>query len=130
MPFVNNIHAHGNGSESKVFLFILNMAIIETVIGDILFYPDDVDVVMQQQVLIILKVLSDDNDDEMESSVRDKYITEGKQAKKISLSVNLIDLGNSFQRYYSLLLVISEERVIYEYGGSCCVKISNYVPVV
>lgn len=53
VPFVNTIHDHAIGSGSQLLRFILKNMIIDTVIGDMLFRPDDVDGVTKKIALKI-----------------------------------------------------------------------------
>lgn len=74
VPFVNILYAHGISDMRKVLHLILNKPIIKIAITEKLFHPDNVNDVMQQRARIILKMLSEDHDDEFDASGRDKYI--------------------------------------------------------
>lgn len=118
----NANHSHSIGGGNQVLRYILNKLLIETVIGDMLFHPDDVDGVTQQRALSIFKVLSDDIYDELASG-RDIYTAEDNILKTIKLLAKNIDLCDSFRNVSSILQVILEVVRISEYGGSSIITI-------
>jgi hypothetical protein len=128
VPFVSTLHAHGVCG-ARQLRFLLNKRIVETVIGDMFFHPDDVDGVTQRRALSIFKMLSDDEVEEPAEG-RDQYVAEIKTVKRFTLAVKLIALGDSFRSVSRQLNVIREESGIADYGGSSDVTISNYVRIV
>ena len=124
LPFVDTLHAHGVGGGRQVLRFPLNKMIIQKIIGDVFFHPEDVDSVTQKRALSIFKVLSDDDDaDQSESAGRDQYIVEVETAR-------LIALCDSFSSVSGKSQVIRNESGIAEHGSSFDISISNYVRIV
>jgi hypothetical protein len=105
--------------------FLFNKRIVETVVGDIFVYPDDVDGVTQRRTLRIFEMLSDDKIEEPAEG-RDQNLAEIKTVKTFTLAVKLIDFGDSFCSVSRQLNFICKESGISHNGGSC-VTISNCV---
>ncbi|KAI8896752.1 hypothetical protein BC833DRAFT_621868 [Globomyces pollinis-pini] len=60
VPFVNTLHAHLVDNEPTLTVWI-NKTIVETIIGDMFFHPDDIENVTQTRALSIFKMVDEVN---------------------------------------------------------------------
>ena len=122
VPFGNTLHAHA-ADDQAILRFWINKPIVETIIGEMFFHPDDVEGVTQARALSIFKE-ADDGDGE---NGLEFYSSEIKTIKRFQLAIRLVGLGDSFRSVSRQLQVIREESGISLYGGASDVTVSNYV---
>ena len=123
VPFVNTLHAHF-GNEGAALRFWINKPIVETILGEMFFHPDDVDGVTHTRALSIFRRAHED-----EANDREFYYAEIKTKKRFQLAIKLVALGDSFRSVGRQLQVIREESGIAAYGGASDVTVSNYIRI-
>ncbi|KAH6577372.1 hypothetical protein BASA60_004062 [Batrachochytrium salamandrivorans] len=121
VPFVNTLHAHF-GNEEAGLRFWINKPIVETIIGEMFFHPDDVEGVTHTRALSIFQIADED-----ETNEREVYFAEIKTKKRFQLAIKLVALGDSFRSVSRQLQVIRDESGIAAYGGASDVTVSNYI---
>ncbi|KAH9255905.1 hypothetical protein BASA81_006083 [Batrachochytrium salamandrivorans] len=121
VPFVNTLHAHF-GNEEAGLRFWINKPIVETIIGEMFFHPDDVEGVTHTRALSIFQIADED-----ETNEREVYFAEIKTKKRFQLAIKLVALGDSFRSVSRQLQVIRDESGIAAYGGASDITVSNYI---
>ncbi|KAH6602697.1 hypothetical protein BASA61_000862 [Batrachochytrium salamandrivorans] len=123
VPFVNTLHAHF-GNEEAGLRFWINKPIVETIIGEMFFHPDDVEGVTHTRALSIFQIADED-----ETNEREVYFAEIKTKKRFQLAIKLVALGDSFRSVSRQLQVIRDESGIAAYGGASDITVSNYIRI-
>eukprot|EP00171_Calliarthron_tuberculosum_P016065 IDg16065t1 len=108
VPFANTLDAHFE--RSGTVRFLINARIVEVIIGDLLFDPNDVEGLSRSRALSLFKLVEpddgarnssgDDNDNDVPVSsliLREEYMVEIKTAKRFHLLVDAVSLGASFR---------------------------------
>ena len=125
VPFVNKLESHFEFGGALRFL--VNKSIVEVIIGDLLFHPDDINGCTHARALSLfepLEVADDDNDVE-----QDMYVVTIKTAKRFSLVVGCVALGASFRMETNMVQLVRDESGLSFYSGCSELLTSNYVRV-
>ena len=115
----------------------INKRIVEVIIGDMLFNPDDIEGVTHACALSLFKLVDPDpvnnvNEYFPESSaliVQEEYITIIKTAKRFHLLVETISIGASFRMGLRMVQMFKEHCSMSVYGGCNDTIASNYSQV-
>ncbi len=130
--FNNTLAAHFDGEKSLVF--IINRDIVDVIIGDMLFNPDDEESApTRERALNIFKIFADadmDNDDGEQDLNRDAYKVEIKSSRLFNLIVGFIACGASFRMSSRLVCVTKTISHMSCFGGCSEGRAASYVRVV
>jgi hypothetical protein len=90
-PFINTLDSHFD--EEQSFSFLVNKSIVEVIIGQLLFHPDDVDGISHEQAMSIFKRLEDESgvDNSADYTI---YVNKFRQ---FSLCIKFIACGATFR---------------------------------
>ncbi|KAI8895523.1 hypothetical protein BC833DRAFT_567403 [Globomyces pollinis-pini] len=126
VPFVNQIDSHFE--LEGVIRFLINKSIVEVIIGDLLFHPDDINECTHARALSLFKLseVADDGSD----SERDIYVVTIKTSKRFSLVVGCVALGASFRMASNMVQLVRDESGLSFYSGISVELTSNYIRVV
>ena len=130
--FANTIEAHFDGSGT--LLLPINKRIVEVIIGDMLFNPDDIEGVTRARALSLFKLVKPDpvenfNEDVPESSAlisREEYAASIKTANRFHLLVDTISIGASFRMGSRMVQIFKEHCSMSVYGWCNDTIASNY----
>ena len=101
--------------------FTINKSIVENIIRNLLFHPDDVGDVTYPRALSIHKSEVDSADAQPHS-----YIAEVQTVKRFRLAAKFVGFDDSFRSSSRQLGVIGEETGMAEYGNESDVTISSF----
>ena len=125
VAFVNTLDAHLEKQPNRLRTLI-NGPIVETVVGDLLFHPDDVESVTLQRALQQFKKLDEPDRENGEQGQRDLYEVVIKNPRRFNLCVDFVACGASFHMASRLMDCTQAESGISLYGGCSDVVASNY----
>lgn len=103
---------------------LIKKDIVETIVGELLFHPDDVQGITCDRALSLFDSL---NTDDAEVNT---YVVMLKAPRRFALCVKYIACGASFRRASRLMDYTKMESGISFYGGCTAVVASNYARVV
>ena len=123
----NTLQAHMDIGKD-VYVFLINRQIVDVVVGDLLFDPDDDDVELpRERALSFFKLQEDAADDD---EAHDAYTVTIKSSRQFRLVIKFVTCGTSFHLTSRLLTQIKEEAGLGYLTGVNDVKVSQYVRVV
>ena len=123
VPFVETMTAHFEGGGSLQYL--INKSIVEVIIGEFFFHPNDVEGVTHSWALshFKLRYVEDASDDDLQ---RDECVVVVKTPQRFLLCIRYMGCGAAF-RLASCLLQTTHEQTDLSYLGGCSdVMASNY----
>ena len=124
---MNSLDAH---LESSPYIRILvNATIIETVVGELLFHPNDVDNVTHERALNLFNKLEEPSGS-YEVGQRDVYEVVIKTRRRFELCIKFCSCGAFFRMAYRLMDCTQVESGMSVYGGCRDVVASYYTRVV
>ena len=121
--FVNTLDAHVEPC-TKLRLLI-NGPIVDTILGKLLFHPNDAVGIMCEQALSLFKNLDPD-----EAVEQDKYGVVLKTCHRFNLCIRFVSCGASFCMASRLMDCMLPESAISYYGGCTEAVASNYTRIV
>lgn len=108
--------------------FVVKPSIVEKIMGDLLFHPDDNEVVTQQRALSLLYTICDfDGGAELDSdegTEADDYVMVNNP-RRFTLLVDLISFGTSFRMASRLRIFTRDGSGMSLFGGCSDVVASN-----
>ena len=109
VPFVSTLTAHFE--RESVLRFLINKSIVDVIIGNLLFHPDDVDGCIFSRALSLFKRLEADDDAGANGTDlnQDAYIVEINTPKRFSLVVGCVALGASFRMASKMVQLVRDE---------------------
>lgn len=113
-PRVNTILAHFT-ENSNTMKFMVNSEIVETIIGGLIFHPED-DGVTYQRAMDIFAYDCDAG----------QHFVFIKKPEVFRLALRFLSIGNSFKGISKCIQAVKEETGIALYGGCTDVLVSNY----
>ena len=122
VPWVETMTAHFEGGALQ---YLISKSIVEVIIGELLFHPDDVEGVTHSRALSHFKLRSVENasDDDLQ---RDEYVVIVKTPQRFLLCIRYMGCGAAF-RLASRLLQATQEQTGLSYLGGCSdIMASNY----
>ena len=126
VPFVNTLHAHKDQDLDHIRVLV-NAPIVETIVGDLLFHPDDVAGVTHERALSQFKKLEEvDPRTGANGHERDLYEVVIKTPRRFHLCIDFVSCGASFRMASRLMDCTRAESGIAAYGGCSDVVASNY----
>lgn len=123
VPFLCTLHAHGF-VKSQDLRFSSNMAIVETIICDMLFDLDDVHIFTQQGTFCAFKATVEVGSSNAEGNA---YPAEVKSMKRFQLMWRLLVHDDSLRDVFRQRADIREETGMAGYGVASGVTVSYYV---
>jgi hypothetical protein len=123
----NTLHAHLDIGEDA-FVFLVNRKIVDVVVGDLLFDPDDDDVEVSRERALALFNLQEDAADDDEA--QDAYTVTIKSSRQFRVVVKFVACGTSFRLTSRLLTQIKDEAALGYLTGVSDVRVSQFVRVV
>lgn len=123
VTYMNTLHAHFV-NEGDGLCFWINKSIVETIIGDMFFHPNDIACVTHTRALTIFQIVDKDKINGLEV-----YFSEIKTEKLFQLAIKLVALGDSFRSVSRQLQVIRDESSIATYVTASDVTVSNYIRI-
>lgn len=131
VPFCNTLVSHFDGDNTT--RFYINASIVENVIGDLLFHPDDIEGITRARALTLFKLVEHAEPNGVPaggSLSRNEYVAEIKTSRRFNLLVKLIGCGASFRMAARMMKCVREESGIAMFGGCSDVVASSYIRVV
>lgn len=128
--FLEKIPAHFEGGD--VIRFLVNKPIVEVIIGELLFHPDDFENVTHARALSLFKPLEEagiSSDVVLDEDTSDAYVAEVNGSKRFSLLVGCVALGASFRMAAKMVKLVRDESGLSYYSGCTDVMAANYVRV-
>lgn len=122
--FVNTLDAHFETSSHLRVL--INGNIVEVVVGDLLFHPDDLEGVTHERALELFKKLNENGEDDE----RDVYEVVIRTRRRFNLCIKFVACGASFRMASRLMECTKTESGMSVYGGCSDVVASNYTRIV
>ena len=123
----NTLHAHMDVSTEQ-YVFLINRPIVDVVVGNLLFDPDDDDVeISREKALDLFQIQDDDADDE---DARDAYTVTIKTPQRFRVVVKFVSCGTSFRMTSRLLSELREETGLGFLTGVSGTKVSQFIRVV
>jgi hypothetical protein len=110
--------------------FQFNAAIVEVVIGELLFHPDDVAGVTHDRAMQLFKKLEEVDPLNGITAGQDLYKVVVKTRKRFQLLVKFVACGASFQMAAHLMACTRDESGMSMYGGCTDVLASSYTCIV
>jgi hypothetical protein len=99
VPFTHRFEAYFE--REGVLRFLISKTIVEEIVGELLFHPDDLETCTHDRALGLFKlkehVDGESDAEDAEQSSRDEYVVEIKTAKRFSLVIGCVALGSSFR---------------------------------
>ncbi|KAH6601738.1 hypothetical protein BASA61_001822 [Batrachochytrium salamandrivorans] len=129
VPFVSTLAAHFE--REGMLRFLINKSIVEVIIGNLMFHPDDVDGCTISRALSLFKRLEADDDagaNDVDVN-QDAYVVEIKTPKRFSLVVGCVALGASFRMASKMVQLVRDESGLSFYSGCSELIASNYMRV-
>ncbi|KAH6578257.1 hypothetical protein BASA61_003987 [Batrachochytrium salamandrivorans] len=129
VPFVSTLAAHFE--REGMLRFLINKSIVEVIIGNLMFHPDDVDGCTISRALSLFKRLEADDDagaNDVDVN-QDAYVVEIKTPKRFSLVVGCVALGASFCMASKMVQLVRDESGLSFYSGCSELIASNYMRV-
>ena len=117
--FVNSLDAHMESPGT--FQITIKKDVVERIIGELLFHPDDIQGVTCERALSLLKKLNTEVD---------TYVVVLKTLLRFDLCVKYVACGASFRMASRLMDCTRVESGISFYGGCIDAVASNYARVV
>lgn len=127
-PYANTLAAHG--CSTRPLEFNINGPIVDVIIGELLFHPDDVEGVTRQRALSLFSKLESADSANGDLAERDIYRVVVKNAKRFNLLVKFVGCGASFRLASRLMECTRAESGIAHFGGCSDVVASNYTRIV
>jgi hypothetical protein len=127
--FVNTLHAHLE-QQSNHIRFLINGPIVETVIGDLLFHPDDNESVTLERAMQQFRKMDEPESENGEEGQRDLYEVVIKTPRRFNLCIDFVACGASFRMASRLMDCTRAESGLGIYGGCSAVVASNYTRLV
>ncbi|KAH9246800.1 hypothetical protein BASA81_015648 [Batrachochytrium salamandrivorans] len=111
--------------------FLINKDIVDIIIGDLLFYPDDVEGISHTRALTLFKLAVDEEDNrDPEQRPVDNYMVTVKMTQRFNLCVRYIACGATFRMASRLMqATVEESRLAYLRGCSDTIA-SDYARIV
>ncbi|KAH9247851.1 hypothetical protein BASA81_014534 [Batrachochytrium salamandrivorans] len=108
IPFIATLDAHFESE--RPLQFLINKDIVDIIIGDLRFYPDDVEGILHTRALTLFKLAVDEEDsrDPEQRSV-DNYVVTVKMTQRFNLCVRYIACGATFRMASRLMQATVEE---------------------
>jgi hypothetical protein len=128
VPFASTMNAHMEVKWPLCFQF--NLAIVEVIIGNLLFHPDDVAGITQSRAMLLFKKLEEAESENGVTAGREIYEVVVKTKKRFQLLVKFVACGVSFRVVSRLMTCTQEESGMSVYGGCSDVLASNYTRIV
>lgn len=119
VPFVETLHAVFE--TEKELLFSINSGIVDTIIGKLLFHPDDVGTRSHTRAMAVFK-----RDGESDST----YVCTEKNPSRFRLCVRFLGRGASFRMAAALMDDAKEETGIGRFGGCSEDVVARYARLV
>ena len=104
----------------------MSKRIVDVIIGDMLFHPDDMDGISKARDLSLFK-LCESSDDDVNSG--EEYSVVIKTPKRFSLLIGTIALGASFRMAARIVQLVRDESGLSFYSGCSDIMASNYARV-
>ncbi|KAH6567445.1 hypothetical protein BASA50_003292 [Batrachochytrium salamandrivorans] len=129
IPFIATLDAHFESE--RPLQFLINKDIVDIIIGDLLFHPDDVEGISHTRALTLFKLAVDeeDNRDPEQQSV-DNYVVTVKMTQRFNLCVRYIACGATFRMASRLMQVTVEESGLAYLRGCSDTIASDYARIV
>jgi hypothetical protein len=126
VPFTATLDAHCESS--GVLRFNINKSTVESIIGGLLFHPDDVEGLTHARVLSIFRPNAPEYGDPANPNnpPREEYIVEIKTAKRFSLLIGCVALIAYFRMAFRMVQLLRNESGLGVYGGCSELIASNY----
>ncbi|GMG17119.1 unnamed protein product [Phytophthora fragariaefolia] len=118
-----------HASNSSPLFFDLNKSIVEVIIGDLLFHPDDVGGISHERALALFEAVGKDGEAVKDVSEAVRYIARVKTHRQFSLLVKFIAGGASFRQAALQIECVKVETGIGDYGGCSDAVAANYARV-
>ncbi|KAH6570906.1 hypothetical protein BASA60_007513 [Batrachochytrium salamandrivorans] len=130
----DNYLSHLQGQHSlneRPLQFLINKDIVDIIIGDLLFYPDDVEGISHTRALTLFKLAVDEEDNrDPEQRPVDNYMVTVKMTQRFNLCVRYIACGATFRMASRLMqATVEESRLAYLRGCSDTIA-SDYARIV
>lgn len=125
--YVNSLDAHLE--DKQQIHFLINAPIVETVIGELLFHPDDVEGVTRERALNMFKKLEDPSGAN-EVGQREVYELVLKTRRRFELCIKFVSCGASFRMASRLMDCTQAESGMAVYGGCSYLVTSSYTRIV
>jgi hypothetical protein len=126
VSFVNSIDSHLENQKNHIRV-VINGPIVETVVGDLLFHPDDVQSVTRERALQQFKKLDAIDSENAEECQSNLYEVVIKTPRRFNLCIEFVACGASFLMASRLMTCTRAESGLGVYGGCSDVVASNYV---
>ncbi|KAH6577117.1 hypothetical protein BASA60_004196 [Batrachochytrium salamandrivorans] len=95
IPFIATLDAHFESE--RPLQFLINKDIVDIIIGDLLFHPDDVEGISHTRALTLFKLAVDKEDNrDPEQRPVDNYVVTVKMTQRFNLCVRYIACGAMF----------------------------------
>ena len=134
-PVTNTLHRHMDSEEP--YVFTLNKPIVEVIIGEMMYDPDDEDVELSRARALSLFTLQEDaiehdgeGDQSQESSNVDAYTTTIKSPTQFRLAIRFVACGSSFRMASRLIAETKDEMGSGTLVGCTEIKVAQYMRVV
>lgn len=113
VPFNQTLAAHFD--RSQPLKLVVNASIVEAIIGDLLFHPDDADGVTHSRALALFAVNGDGT-----------YSVDIKTARRFELAVGMLATGSSFSHAARVLQLFRDKTGLAYIGGASDSTVANY----
>jgi hypothetical protein len=127
VPFVNTLNAHLKVKHP--LFFQLNSSLIEVIVGDLLFHPDNVEGVTCDRALQLFKKLEEVDPSNGDIAGQDLYEVVVKTRKRFQLLIQFVACGASFRMASRLMACTRDESGMSVFGGWNDVMASNYTRI-
>ena len=130
VAFGNTLHAHlESASHLRVFI---SAKIVEDVIADLLFHPDDIEGVTQKRAMALFKKIDDCGEDGVDNVTghQDDYAVVVKTRRRFDLCIRFVACGASFRMASRLMDCTKDESGMSVFGGCSDVVALNYTCIV
>ncbi|OWZ08009.1 hypothetical protein PHMEG_00019515 [Phytophthora megakarya] len=118
-PSTQQTSLHTHFESTKPLFFELNKSIVEAIVGDLLFHPDDIDGILHERSLAIFQGVGRDGEAE-------GYVAKVQNHRKFSLLMKLIACASSFRQAMLQMECAKVETGIGDYGGCSDIIAANY----
>ena len=126
----NTLHAHlESRSQHRVFI---SAKIVEDVIADLIFHPDDIEGVTQKYVMALFQNIEDYGKDGIDNVTdhQDDFAVEVKTCCHFDLCIRFVACGASFRMASCLMDCTKDESGMSVFGGCSDVVALNYTCIV
>jgi hypothetical protein len=125
VPVANTLAKHMDGENP--YVFSINRRIVDVVVGDLLFDPNDDEVEMTRERALALFKLADDTEDDEDAI--DAYSVTVKSARLFRMTIKFVACGSSFRMASRLLQEVRDETGLGYLSGISEGKVSQFIRV-